>query len=233
VAFFASLAAVTVTDERSLERLKSWGLENAVLVRPGIDTSRFTCSPLLLRSEVKLMVGSAPWTLAQFRSKGIEALLAAAQRLPQLHLVFLWRGVLADELERRVRRLNLEGQVEILNRHVDVNEVLAGVHASIALATDPSIIRPYPHSLMESLAAGKPIIVSRCIPMADYIEQTGCGKVVDNVDPSSLHTVIETLASEYGGLQSVAQQVGQRDFAQQAMITSFQEIYERIIGSIR
>lgn len=230
VAFFASFAAVTVTDARSLNRLRAWGLDNSVLVRPGIDTTRFTCSPLPLRSEVKLMVGSAPWTLTQFRQKGIEALLAAAQRSPQLRLVFLWRGVLAEEMERRVHRLGLEGQVKILNRKVDVNEVLAGVHASITLATDAAIIRPYPHSLIESLAAGKPVIVSQCIPMADYVEQTGCGKAVESVDATSILVALESLAREYEGLQRAARRVGQRDFSQQAMIASFQKVYERILG---
>jgi len=228
VAFCASFAAVTVTDARSLERLRSWGLDNSVLVRPGIDTTKFTCSPLPLRSGIKLMVGSAPWTLAQFRQKGIEALLAAAQRSPQLRLVFLWRGVLADEVKHRVRRMNLEERVEILNKKVNVNEVLAGVHASIALATDPAIIRPYPHSLMESLAAGKPVIVSRRIPMADHVEQTGCGKVVEGIDPASILNAVESLACEYESLQRTARQTGQRDFSQQAMITSFGRIYERV-----
>jgi hypothetical protein len=67
LAFFSSLAAVAVSDERSLKRLKSWGLENTVLVQPGIDTTRFSCSTLPLRSEIRLMVGSAPWTKSQFR----------------------------------------------------------------------------------------------------------------------------------------------------------------------
>jgi glycosyltransferase involved in cell wall biosynthesis len=231
VDFLASLAAVTVADERSLERLKSWGVDNAVLVRPGIDTSRFTCSLLPLRSEIKLMVGSAPWTLSQFRSKGIEALLSVAQRFPQLYLVFLWRGILVDELERRVRRMHLEGRVEILNRKVDVNEVLAGVHASVTLATDPAIIRPWPHSLMESLAAGKPVIVSRCIPMADYVQQTGCGQVVERVTPTDLLSAIEALARKYDELQQAARRVGQQDFSQQNMINSYRLVYEHILES--
>jgi glycosyltransferase involved in cell wall biosynthesis len=231
VGFLTSLAAITVTDERSLDHLRSWGLDNSTLVQPGVDTTRFTCSPLPLRPEIKLMVGSAPWTPAQFRQKGIEAILAAAQRLPQLRLVFLWRGVLADEMERRVRRMNLEGQVQVLNETVDVNEVLASVHASIALSTNPAIIRSYPHSLIESLAAGKPVIVSRCIPMADYVERTGCGKAVESVDATSILDAVEALTREYESLQRTAQQVGQRDFSRQAMITSFGRVYEHVLGT--
>ena len=229
VPFFASLAAVTVADERSLEYLGSLGLGNIVLVRPGIDTNRFTCSHLSLESEVRLMVGSAPGSQAQFRTKGVDALLSAAQRFPQLRLVFLWRGVLAEEMKRRVHRMSLENQVEILNRKVDVNKVLSGIHASVALATNPAIIRPYPHSLIESLAAGKPVIVSRCIPMTDYVERTGCGKVVENIDPTSILAAVESLVDEYDSLQKAARGVGQKEFAQQEMIASYQRVYERVL----
>jgi len=230
VPFFASLAAVAVADEGSLEYLKAQGLDNAVLVRPGIDTSRFTCSPLPLRSEIRLMVGSAPWTKAQFRTKGVEALLSAARQAPYLRLVFLWRGVLAGEMERRVRQMNLSNQVVVLNKQVDVNRVLAGVHASITLASAPGIVKSYPHSLLDSLAAGKPVLVSRAIPMADYVEETGCGKVVEGVTPTDILTALESLAKEYEELQKAAQQVGQRDFTEQQMIDSYRRAYERVLG---
>jgi glycosyltransferase involved in cell wall biosynthesis len=231
IAFFSSLAAIVASDERSMNRLKSWGLGNVFLVQPGIDTTRFTRSPLQLRSEIRLMVGSAPWTRAQFKTKGVEALLEAAKRSPRLRLVFLWRGVLAEEMERLVQRLKIEHQVEVLDGWVDVNKVLADVHASITLATDSAIIKSYPHSLLDSLAAGKPVIVSRSIPMADYVEQTGCGKVVERVTPDEILAAIEALATEYESRQQTAQLVGQRDFSEEAMLASFQQVYERVLGS--
>jgi glycosyltransferase involved in cell wall biosynthesis len=230
ITFFKGLAAVTVSDERSLHRLNAWGLDNVRLVRPGVDKTRFTCSPLRLQSEIRLMVGSAPWAPSQFRTKGVEALLSAAQQSPQLHLTFLWRGVLAEEMASRVRRMNLGKQVVVLNKRVDVNQVLAGVHASITLAADPAIVRAYPHSLMDSLAAGKPILVSQAIPMADYVAQTGCGKVVESVTPSGILSAVEALAREYQDLQKSAQEVGQRDFTQAAMLASFQQVYEHVLG---
>lgn len=177
------------------------------------------------------MVGSAPWTMGQFRTKGIEALLAAAQQAPHLRLVCLWRGVLAEEMARRVRQMGLERQVEIINQKVDVNQVLAEVHASITLVTDPAIIRSYPHTLMESLAAGKPILVSRSIPMADYVEQADCGQVVEEVTPGAVLAAVETLAQNYGRLQKAAQAVGSRDFSKEALIASFKSVYQKVIDN--
>jgi glycosyltransferase involved in cell wall biosynthesis len=230
IRFFNSLAAIAVPDEHSLKRLRAWGIDNVFLVRAGIDISRFTFSPLSLQSKIKLMVGSAPWTRRQFHTKGVEALLSAAKQMDRLHLVFLWRGALANEMEQRVRQMNLAKQVTVLNQQVDVNEILAGVHASIALAAAPGIVKAYPHSLLESLAAGKPVMVSRAIPMADYVEQTGCGKVVDRVTPMDILTAVESLTREYKDLQDSARQAGRRDFSQRAMLASFHKIYQHVLA---
>jgi glycosyltransferase involved in cell wall biosynthesis len=227
--FFDGLAAVVVADERSRHQLEAWGVQDVTLVRTGIDTSRFTVSPLPLKSEIRLLVGSAPWTLAQFATKGVEALLAAAQRDRHLRLTFLWRGVLEEEMLRRVRQMNLSSRVTVLNRHVDVNEILSGVHASITLASAPDIVKSYPHSLLESLAAGKPVLVSRAIPMAHYVERTGCGIIIPSVTSEEVLTAVGSLTEQYAAMQRVAQAVGKQDFPQEKMIQSFQGLYERVI----
>lgn len=229
--FLNQLAAVTVYDETSLARLAAAGVRNGVLIRPGIDTSRFTHHPLPIDSEVRLMMGSAPWTEAQFQSKGVAALLAAAQQSPRLHLIFLWRGVLAAEMRVRVRRCGLEERVTVLDEQVDVNAVLGRVHASIVLATDPAIIKAYPHSLLDSLAAGKPVLVSRAIPMAGYVEKTGCGVVVDQVTPGSILAAVEQLVANYAQAQNVAQTRGRTDFSHTAMLDAFGAIYTQVTAS--
>jgi glycosyltransferase involved in cell wall biosynthesis len=228
MAFFNALAAVAVSDERSLKRLQERGSGNSHLVRPGIDTAHFSHVPTPLRSDIRVMVGSAPWTKAQFSSKGVDALLEAARQNPHVHLVFLWRGVLTAEMERRVGQTGLKNQVTILDSLVDVNDVLATVHASITLANSPVIVKAYPHSLLESLAASKPVLVSRAIPMADYVEATGCGKVVEDISAEAILESLEGVAREYTRLQKSAQAVGQRDFSLRAMISSYEKVYAHI-----
>ncbi|MFW6116206.1 MAG: glycosyltransferase [bacterium] len=229
--FFDSLAAVTVPDQESLDYLNRQGLNNVFLVQPGIDTDRFAHTHLPLRREIRLMVGSAPWTCAQFKSKGVDALLEAARRIPRLHLVFLWRGVLAEEMANRVHGMGLVDRVEIINRIADVNKVLARVHASAALAAESDIVRAYPHSLMESLAAGKPVLVSRPIPMASYVKEKGCGVVVERVNPAHIIAAVEALEKSYSDLQTAAERTGQRDFSQQRMIDSYKSVYEHVLAS--
>jgi glycosyltransferase involved in cell wall biosynthesis len=228
-AFLSRMDAITVSDERSLGRLESRGLGNVFLVQPGIDTARFTQTPRSLRSEIRLMVGSAPWVRSQFKTKGVNALLEAARQLPRLHLIFLWRGVLSEEMDRRVHRMGIEDRVEVLDTVVDVNEILAGVHASVTLASEPDIVKAYPHSLLESLAAGKPVLVSRAIPMSSYVEEKGCGVVVERLSLRSLIAAVENLVTEYEALSGTTQQLDEQDFSRERMLLSFQRLYERVL----
>jgi glycosyltransferase involved in cell wall biosynthesis len=227
LAFFRRMALVTLPDERTLAQFKGWGLTNVALQRPGVATHRFTHHPLPLTSTdpLRLLVASAPWTLAQFSSKGFDALLAAAQLMPDLHLTLLWRGVLVDEIRQRIAKLGVGEQVTVIDQTVDVNAALARTHAAAIFASAPAIIKSYPHSLLDALAAGKPVLLSRTIPMADYVEQEQCGVVVDAVTPTDIVKALAKLRAEYTLYAETATRVGQRDFTEQAALEAATAIY--------
>lgn len=227
-AFFNRLAAVTVPDAGSRERLRAAGVERVHQVRAGIDGHRFNRRPLPLAGEIHLLMASAPWTLEQFHSKGVEALLEAAVREPRLHLTLLWRGVLTREIRRRIRARQLEGQVRLIDELADVDQVLARVHATVNLATRGDIVKAFPHSLMESLAAGKPVLVSRAIPMADPVAARGYGAVVDEVSAASLLAALQQLVDGYAAARQRAEEHGRDDFALGRMIESFESVYAGI-----
>ena len=220
------LAAIVVTNRRDRETCASWGLENVTVIRPGIDTSRFVVTPPPISTGFTLLAASAPWTEAQFVSKGVDALLAAAEQRHDLRVVFLWRGLLYEQMQRRVAQRGLHDRVQVANREVDVAAVLAGVHAAVVLATDPSLVKAFPHSLMEALAAGRPVLVSRDLPMAHYVTQTGCGQVVESVTPKGLLNALNALERHYGESQASAATVGQRDFDQTRLVSAYEGIYQ-------
>ncbi len=231
--YFQKLAAFTVYDKPSLQKLQQWGLTNAHQVQTGIDVSRFTHTPQPLTGQLQLLIASAPWTEAQFKTKGINALLAAAQQMPSLQLIFLWRGVLTDLMQQRVRQAGLSERVQVIDKMVDVNELLATVHGTVNLAQDTAVIKAYPHSLLDSLAAGKPVITSRAIAMSDHVEKTGCGIVAETVSVNALMAAIRQFEVRYETLVETAVTVGQRDFTLENMIDSWRTIYQNMtIGTI-
>lgn len=229
IRFLSRLTAVTVPDERSYQRLRGWGVENVHLVRAGVASGRFNHTPQPLDGKIRLLVASAPWTVAQFQSKGVDALLALAARRPDVELIFLWRGHHLAEMRQRVAAHNLADRVQVIDELADVNAILATVHATVNLASAEGIVKAYPHSLLDSLAAGKPVLVSQAIPMADFVAETGCGAVVAAVTPEAIGQAVEQLVANYGGMVETAVRLGQRDFSLQTMIDAYRRVYEQAL----
>ena len=219
------LATIVVSNERDRATLRGWGLENVHVIRPGIDTSCFRPSLPPPGPGFTLLAGSAPWTEPQFRSKGVEALLAAVAARPDLRLVFLWRGLLFEEMQARVTQRGLQARVDVINRRVDVNAVLARVHAAVVLADDATLVKAFPHSLLEALATGRPVLVGRALPMADYVEQTGCGQVVEAVSAEGVLAALARLEENYEPCRAAALSVGQRDFSREALVEAYGRLY--------
>lgn len=187
-----------VSSAADYERLQSWGISRSCFIQPAIEADRFSHTPFPPNAPPVLLAGSAPWTVEQFTSKGVEALLQAAQRRPDLRLIFLWRGVLFDEMMRRIRTYGLEERTRVLNEKVDVNDTLAGVSASVVLATRGDVVKAYPHSLLESLAAGKPVLVNRMIPMAQWVEQNDLGIVIEDISADHVLRAVAALHEHKG-----------------------------------
>jgi glycosyltransferase involved in cell wall biosynthesis len=217
---------IVVPTAADQARLSKWGITNVETAGPLIDVTSFGYRPPAADAPFTLMMGSAPWTEEQFHSKGVDALLEAARRRPHLHLIFLWRGVLAQEMNRRVERAGLRDRVQVLNKIVEVNEVLARAHATVVLAAEETLIKAYPHSLLESLAAGKPVLVSRLIPMAQMVAETGCGQVVESVNVENVLAAVAALEQNYNTVQRAALAVGQRRLS--SPIDTYDRLYNQL-----
>jgi glycosyltransferase involved in cell wall biosynthesis len=228
--FLRRMGMVTVPDAASAAQLRAWGLTNVARVRSGVDVSRFTPHPLPLSPEtpLRVLVASAPWTHEQFTGKGFDALLAAAQRMPDLQLTLLWRGHLADVMTARIAASGLQDRVTLLDQVVDVNDVLATVHAAALLPLREGLVKSYPHSLLDALAAGKPIVVSPALALAEDVAATGCGVVVSEVTPTAIVAALRALRADYPARAAAALTVGRRDFTLEALRADIAAVYTAV-----
>jgi len=209
--------------------MQAWGINNVSVVRPGINIASFSHTPSPPLDNFTIMVGSAPWNLAQFHSKGIDLLLEVLTHLPTIRLVLLWRGVHFYEIQHRVAEANLSHRVEIINRRVKVHEVLKRVHAAIVLAKNPTLIKAYPHSLLEALAAGRPIIVSDGLAMADYVRKTNCGLTLPDFSLTALIQTILQLKQQYQAYQKQVERLDLQPFSIHNLVEAYQKIYHQFV----
>lgn len=173
---------IIANNARDHQRLVDAGAQYIVQILPGIYTQHLTAADPMPQPPFRLLIGSAPWTRGQFRSKGIDALIALAANTPDLHLIFLWRQLHTAHLREQIRRAGIEDRTTIIDQKVDVNDWLARCHATTVLATNERLVKAWPHSAIESLAAGRPVLLSACIPMSAYAKDNGCGIAVKNFD---------------------------------------------------
>jgi glycosyltransferase involved in cell wall biosynthesis len=219
---------VVVNNRRDKGLLEARGLEHVHSVPPGIDTSRIPDSGPPAGEEFVLFCGSAPWVPAHFRAKGFDLVLDAVRRTPGLRLVCLWRGVLYPEFIERVRRAGVAGRVEVVNRHADLASVLPRVHAAVLLAESPGVVNAYPRSLIEALVAGKPVITSSIIPLADYVREKECGCVAEVFSSGDLLRCVEAVRDGYDRLAQNARMHARGDFSKEAMIEGYRRVYSRL-----
>lgn len=219
------LRRIVVSNERDAAVLKAWGLTNYAIIPAGIAAPRVVATARPPDGKLTLLMASAPWTSKQFESKGVDLLLGAAAKLPFLRLILLWRGVLVDELARRVARLGIGNRVEIVDRKVDVGDYLAKAHAAVVLVENGGLVRAFPHSLIELLLAGKPVLLSNTISMADYVRSRECGVVLHAMNVHALTSTIETLVRNYGLFARNTAQVGPEEFSITALVESYRRLY--------
>jgi glycosyltransferase involved in cell wall biosynthesis len=220
------VAWITVNNPRDWLILSNAGYPRIRMILPGFDHSRIFPSPHPSLKKFTILVGSAPWTLAQFRSKGVGVLLEAARRMPDLNLVFLWRGYFFKELQKRIKRAQVGDRVRVFNDQVDINRVLSGVHAGIVLADRSTLVKAYPNSLLECLAAGRPILVSRSIALSDLVEETKCGLVLEGLNAEEVIAKITELRDTYEEYSPRTRRMLADHFAPEAMIRGYENIYE-------
>ncbi len=226
----AIVRTLVVTTAAEREQLRRWGINNVAVVRPGIDLTRFSSSPPPPGLPPTLLMGSAPWTRDQFRTKGVDALLELARHWPELHLIFLWRGLLYREMQQRVHAAELGERVSVLNTQVEVGSVLSRAHAAVILATEKSLIKSYPHSLLEALAAGRPVIVWAQVPIAQDIRDAAAGITVTSLQASALKAAFQTILADYESYARRARLLSET-FSQDGFLEQYAHLYHAAGGA--
>lgn len=220
---------LVVESERDLNISKAIGIKDCRLIRYGIDTSRIKRSPLQLDNELTLLLASAPWIYIHFQEKGFDLLFKAVSQRRNLRLVILMRGLLADVLRKRLKLFDIEDRVTVFENLVDINSILSQVHGTIVLSEHPGTIRSYPHSLLESFAAGKPVLISDTIAMADYVRAHNLGCIVGEHSIISLNAAIDDFMERYDFYRGNTEVIGAKDFSKEQMVSDYFRLYSNII----
>jgi glycosyltransferase involved in cell wall biosynthesis len=237
---------VLVNAEAVREWLISEGYRPSkiAIIRNGIDLARFTrrLDTRGLRRELRLPPEAPVVTLVSRLSqpKGVEHLLEAAvivvKRVPDVHFLIVGDGfavkdgvVLEDaayrnELESYARQLGLGKRVRFTGVRLDVPEILTEATVSVL----PSLSEGLSNAVIESMAAGLPVVATRVGGTPEAVEDGVTGILVPPGQPAALARAICQLLENTELAESFGRAGRQRAFERfslERMVQETEQLY--------
>ena len=163
--------------------------------------------------------------------KALEVLFAAAAQLrhelPELRVLVAGDGPEREGLGQEARRLDLDGTVQLLGIRRDVPALLDALDVAV-LSSD---YEGSPLSVMEYMAAGKPVVSTRVGGVPELVEDGVHGLLVEPRDPGALAAAIGRLLHDPGEARRLGEQGRerqQRELSLDAMVRKIEDLYEEL-----
>jgi len=195
------LRLAAVSNHTALQLAQYFGRRDAVVVPNGVDLSLFSpASRMTLRDAARQKLGYSPGDILlllignDWRNKGLPALLEAISLLnhPSLRLCVVGSDVVAEFLPQ-VESFRLSDRVKF---YPESPEVLS-FYAAADIYAAPSLEDSFNLPVLEAMACGLPVLVSRLAGISEYIADGVDGILLqDPGDPSALAGSLSSLLQQ-------------------------------------
>lgn len=222
------LQKIVVESQKQKRELLSLGIDNKKIeiIYPPVDLSCFSYVPT--KGKFTILNASCPTRVSDFHKRGIYLLLQAAQEKKPVQFTLLWRKDAFINIKNLTSR-NYFSNVMVKNEIItDMNQEFAAAHCTIIPYTCyDDFLKLVPNSAIESLAAGKPLLVSGKTEMAAIVKAQKCG-VVFEPTTKSLLKAIEELQRNYRFYQKNCRKTAKKYFSKETFIKRYEDIYNQI-----
>jgi glycosyltransferase involved in cell wall biosynthesis len=231
-------AAVVVVCDFVGQMLVDLGFDASKIVRiyNGIHVNGAGSS---VRGKFRQELGLSPETrlvgmIANVRkSKGYEFYVRAAARVLERcpNVVFVGAGDIDEQLGVPIRalmsELKLGDRFRLLGFRSDVRQILEDLELMVLASTSEGM----PLVTVEAMAAGKPLVVTRCGGTPEVVEEGATGLIVPPADSDALAEAILALlqSSKTDEMGRRARARVEKEFTIEKMIASYEELYVRTL----
>jgi glycosyltransferase involved in cell wall biosynthesis len=229
-------AALHVTSAREADEAASFGftlpmmreIANGVTFDTGNDQAASQSIDAIVRGEPYVLVlGRINW------KKGLDRLIGALARVGSARLVIAGN----DEESYRAVLDPIAARLGVASRIVFTGSVhgadKAALLSNARLLVLPSYSENFGNVVVEAMAAGCPVIVSKDVGLADAVRDTGAGIVVDG-DPDTLSAAMTRLLGDAG----LRREMGERGrvaaherFLWPVVASQMERLYADVLGA--
>lgn len=222
--------AVSKGVAREMQRAFQIPGDKITLVHNAVNASLFS-RPANMGLRAELSGGSGhPIILTVARldwQKGLPYLLEAAAGVQEATFVLAGDGADRPMLEARASTLGIADRVRFLGRRDDVPDLLAACDLFVL----PSLHEGLPLSVLEAMAAGKPVIATAIPGTDEAVIQDKTGILVPPADPVALAEAIRSLLCQ----PQMARRFGmagkvrvQEEFSNEVMVGRVMRVYDEL-----
>ena len=204
--------------------------ERIHVIPPPVDLRQFAPTPPPKR-EFTVLFASSPETVDGIIERGVDALLDAAVLRPTYRFVLLWRpwGESYACLQEAIRHRGLKNVEVIHERVIRMEDMYAGVHATVAPFRSSATTKSAPNSLIESMACGRPVLTTAAVSFAMDVELASAGRSVDP-DGEALAAGLDDIERQWNEMSHNAREFAETNFALSRYIESHRCLYARLLG---
>lgn len=241
-------ARIVVAVSRSTERrLSELGIRDVRLISPGVELDFFQPRPAeLARRELKLGPEPALLFAGHYdRDGGLDAALELTSRLrlrvPNLRLLLAMRTRPGyRDLQRQARtravaaKLGLTGSIVELGSSANMRAALQASSAVIFQPRSLGMKMDLPMTLLEALACGRPLVVSRADSLGELADHSPAVAVEDPASEASIDHLERLLTDrEYASeCETAARRLAERRFSAGPMLAAYSAIYRELASEV-
>lgn len=237
---YRAVSAFVVHSPATARELVARGVDPGAirLIYPGADLDRFQPRPRAAAdpsffpasnpSRFRILFATTPGSEEGVTARGVTLLREAARQLPDVDFLLPWRPWAgADAL---IRRVTADAPPNFLVQHGLVRDMRAAyqsVDATVAPFVTASDGKICPTSLIESMACGRPLLVSTEVGIADVVDE-GAGVVF----PPTVHglcAAVERLRSAAAQYCAEARTIAERHFDLRHCMRQHEVLYTDVV----
>lgn len=160
--------------------------------------------------------------------KGHQYFLEAAKnilgKIQNVEFLIIGEGTLRQFYEKMAFKLNIKNKVHFLGRRGDIPWLLSNLSISVI----SSISEGFSNVILESMAAGKPVVATNVGGSKEMIKDGITGYLVPAADSSAMASAIINLLQnpeKAMAMGAAGQKIVQEKFTLEAMVKSYEKLY--------
>ena len=159
----------------------------------------------------------------------LEAAKAVLKRVPKAEFVLAGDGHLQERYESMAQDLGIGRHVHFLGKRTDMPAIISSLTASVLCSTSEGLS----NVILESMAAGRPVIATNVGGNPELVIDGVTGYVVPPADPNSLADALLNLISDPDRARvmgNAARVKAENGFTMEAMVERHDQLYQSLLS---